>query len=59
MADKASDLPEPPVPASLDARDLPFPRDFFIQMAVEQYGVSVEEVTAFMDELLAKMGMSH
>lgn len=42
-----SDLPAPLVPASMDLRDVPIPREFFARLAVREFGISYEEAIAF------------
>jgi hypothetical protein len=47
-------LPKPPVPPDCDLRDVPIPVDFFIEMAVSQFGITREEASAFIHEYIAK-----
>lgn len=54
-----SELPEPPVPRDLDLTDTPPPRDLFIAMAVEQFGISEEEATALVDLVLGGINRVH
>jgi len=44
-----TDLPPPLVPAHLDLRDMPIPREAFAQMAATEFGIPIEEARAFVN----------
>lgn len=48
------ELPAPPVPADAYVGDTPFPRDFFIEKAAEQFGISEEMAARFIDEAIER-----
>ena len=50
-----SDLPKPLVPADVDLRGVPIPREAFAQMAVLQFGVTIEEARALVHEVVGKV----
>lgn len=48
-------LPAPLVAPEVDLRDIPIPRDYFAQLAVLEFGVSIEETRAFVDRVADRM----
>ncbi|MCX5516214.1 hypothetical protein [Kaistia algarum] len=56
---KRSGLPAPLVPPEVDLRDTPPPRDLFISMAMQQFGLSREAATALVDDALQGVNNVH
>jgi hypothetical protein len=50
----SADAPEPLTPSDCDLRGEPPPRDIFIALAVREFGISVAEATAMVDEVIAR-----
>jgi hypothetical protein len=48
-------LPAPLVAADVDLRGSPIPKEFFAQLAVTEFGVSIEEARAFVDQAANRM----
>lgn len=51
---KGTKLPPPLVPAGVDLRDTPLPVEAFIQMAIDQFGISRDEASRLVHETIAR-----
>lgn len=48
------DLPEPLVPADVDLRDVPMPRDILVKLAMQTFGVTEREADDFIQRFFAE-----
>lgn len=53
------DLPAPLVPSDVDVSDMPPPREAFVKLAMEQFGVSREDAEKQVDDAIAKTRRDH
>jgi hypothetical protein len=55
----SSPYPDPPLPADVDLRDVPPPRDLFVAMAISTYGVSRREAETMIDAVIRGACLEH
>lgn len=51
--------PPPMVPPEVDVSDMPLPREAFIRLAMEEFGVSLQEATELVDIVLGGVNRVH